>query len=68
MDCRDNDSKEFLEKGIENFMQHIDDPINIKTTWWIMYIELFHHPIAQDIYRNEIMRRTVDCLGLFLRS
>lgn len=55
--------KGFLEKGIDNFMQHIDDPINIKT-WRIMYIELFRHPMAQDIYRNKIMKRTVDCLEI----
>jgi AcrR family transcriptional regulator len=55
--------KAFLEKGVENFKQHIDDPINMKI-WRIMYIELFRHPIAQDIYRNEIMKRTVDCLEI----
>lgn len=54
---------EFLERGIQNFLQHIDDSINQKV-WRIMYIELFQHPMAQDIYMNEIMKRTVDCLTI----
>jgi AcrR family transcriptional regulator len=53
----------FLEKGIENFMAHIDNPVNMKT-WRIMYNELFRCPIARDIYRNEIMKRTIDCLEI----
>lgn len=53
--------KEFLERGVTNFLAHIDDSINQKI-WRMMYIELFRNPMAQDIYRNDIMQRTVDCL------
>lgn len=55
--------QDFLQRGIENFLQHIDDSINQKV-WRIMYIELFRHPMAYDIYMNEIMKRTVDCLTI----
>lgn len=55
--------KEFLGKGIENFLAHIDDSMNVKI-WRIMYIELFRHPMAQEIYRNHIMKRTIDCLEI----
>jgi AcrR family transcriptional regulator len=57
----------FLEKGIENFLKHIDDPINLRT-WRIMYMELFNHPMAQDIYSNGIMRRTIDCLEIVFQK
>ncbi|TLS53194.1 TetR/AcrR family transcriptional regulator [Paenibacillus antri] len=52
---------EFLERGMQNFKRHLDDEINQKI-WRIMYIELFRHPMAKDIYRNGIVKRTVDCL------
>jgi AcrR family transcriptional regulator len=55
--------KEFLGKGMENFLAHMDDQVNVKT-WRIMYLELFRHPIAQEIYRNHIMKRTIDCLEI----
>lgn len=55
--------QQFLERGIDNFLQHIDDPINQKI-WRILYIELFHHPMAQHIYLHEIMKRTIDCLTM----
>jgi len=53
--------QDFLTRGIENFLQHIDDPIHQKI-WRIMYIELFQHPVAQQIYIHEIMKQTVECL------
>jgi AcrR family transcriptional regulator len=55
--------EDFLGRGIENFLKHIDDSIHVKI-WRIMYIELFRHPKAQEIYRVDIMERTVDCLAL----
>lgn len=51
----------FLEKGIENFLEHINDTVNQKT-WRILYTELFRHPMAKEIYRSGIMERTVGCL------
>ncbi|HEY2421035.1 MAG TPA: TetR/AcrR family transcriptional regulator [Neobacillus sp.] len=53
--------KDFLVRGTENFLNHINDYFNLKI-WRIMYIELFRHPMAQEIYRNVIMDQTVDCL------
>ncbi|MFE8699942.1 TetR/AcrR family transcriptional regulator [Cytobacillus sp. FJAT-54145] len=55
------DLKMFLGRGIENFLRHIDNEINFKL-WRILYIELFRQPIAQEIYRKDIMRKTIDCL------
>jgi AcrR family transcriptional regulator len=55
--------EDFLGRGIENFLKHMDDSIHVKI-WRIMYIELFRHPKAQEIYRVDIMERTVDCLAL----
>lgn len=54
---------QFLQRGIQNFMEHIDDEINQKV-WRILYNELFRHPIAQEIYRHEVMDRTIRCLAL----
>lgn len=54
---------EFLQRGIQNFMEHIDDEINQKV-WRILYNELFRHPIAQDIYRSEVMDKTIRCLSM----
>jgi AcrR family transcriptional regulator len=55
--------EDFLGRGIENFLKHMDDSMHVKI-WRIMYIELFRHPKAQEIYRVDIMERTVDCLAL----
>jgi AcrR family transcriptional regulator len=55
--------EDFLGRGIENFLKHIDDPIHVMI-WRIMYIELFRHPMAQEIYRIDIMERTIDCLAI----
>lgn len=55
--------KSFLEQGWVNFKRHIDDPINQKI-WRIMYIELFRHPQAKEIYTNDIVKRTIDCLEI----
>ena len=57
----------FLERGMENFLKHIDDGITQKI-WRMMYIELFRHPMAQDIYQNHIMKRTVDCLAIIFEK
>jgi len=57
------DVKSFLTRGWMNFKRHIDDPVN-QRIWRIMYIELFRHPLARDIYQNDIVNRTVDCLEL----
>jgi len=53
----------FLYKGFENFKAHIDDPINQKT-WRIVYIELFRHPMAKELYLEGVLKRTVDCLAV----
>ncbi len=53
----------FLEKGWDNFKRHIDDPIHQKI-WQMMYLELFRHPRAMEIYRVEIIEKTLDCLEL----
>jgi len=57
------DLKSFLETGWMNFKRHIDDPVN-QRVWRIMYIELFRHPLARDIYQKDIVNRTIDCLEL----
>lgn len=53
--------KSFLEQGWVNFKKHIDNPINQKT-WRIIYIELFRHAQAREIYTNDIVKKTMDCL------
>jgi|GEM_PF-294695 len=53
----------FLEKGWDNFKRHMDDPINQKT-WQMIYLELFRHPRAMEIYRVEVVEKTLDCLEL----
>jgi AcrR family transcriptional regulator len=55
--------RDFLARGSENFLSHINDPFNLKI-WRILYIELFRHPMAQEIYRKDIMERTVNCLEI----
>lgn len=55
--------KSFLEQGWVNFKKHIDDPINQKT-WRIIYIELFRHSQAREIYTNDIVKKTIDCLEI----
>jgi AcrR family transcriptional regulator len=55
--------KQFLERGIENFLAHINNQ-TVQQIWRIMYIELFRHSKAQNIYHNGIMKRTIDCLEL----
>ncbi|OLS40012.1 TetR/AcrR family transcriptional regulator [Bacillus sp. MRMR6] len=55
--------KQFLERGIENFLTHINDQ-TVQQIWRIMYIELFRNSKAQNIYHNGIMKRTIDCLEL----
>jgi AcrR family transcriptional regulator len=52
---------EFLGRGWLNFKEHIQDPIHQKI-WRIVYIELFRHPKAKDIYMQGILKRTVECL------
>ncbi|OCA85928.1 hypothetical protein A8F94_13855 [Bacillus sp. FJAT-27225] len=59
--------KEFLERGTENFLSHIDH-IMIQRVYRIMYIEIFRNPMAMEIYRDGIMEKTVDCLELVFRK
>jgi AcrR family transcriptional regulator len=55
--------KQFLKRGIENFLTHINDQ-TVQQIWRIMYIELFRNSKAQNIYHNGIMERSIDCLEL----
>jgi AcrR family transcriptional regulator len=59
--------KEFLQRGTENFIKHIDDPI-VQRIWRIMYTEMFRNERAKRIYQDGIMNRTVDCLGLVFQK
>lgn len=53
---------ELLERGIALFLEHMNDPIN-RQVWRILYNELFRHPIARQIYVQELMQRSVDCMA-----
>lgn len=55
--------KTFLQQGWRNFQSHIDDPIN-QHIWRIIYLEQFRHALAMEIYRKDIVERTVSCLTI----
>ncbi|WP_462411566.1 TetR/AcrR family transcriptional regulator [Neobacillus sp. Marseille-QA0830] len=49
---------EFLEKGVSNFMKHINQP-TMQKIWRIIYIEQYREPKARDIYLTDILGRTI---------
>jgi len=51
----------FLERGLHNFKQHAADPI-MQKIWRILYIEQYREPVARDLYLNDILTKTIDCL------
>lgn len=53
--------KEFLKRGLLNFMEHIDNPI-MRQIWRIIYIEQYRDPLAREIYLNDILRNTIHFL------
>ncbi|WP_308860199.1 TetR/AcrR family transcriptional regulator [Paenibacillus endoradicis] len=53
--------KSFLQQGWTNFQKHIDDPMN-QHIWRIIYLEQFRHTLAMEIYRTDIIEKTVTCL------
>ncbi|MHA7965358.1 TetR/AcrR family transcriptional regulator [Paenibacillus sp. CAU 1782] len=57
------DLKSFLEQGWLNFKRHIDDSIHQKM-WRIVYLELFRHAKAAEIYSGDIVAKTVECLAI----
>lgn len=59
--ARNMSVKEFLLQGWINFKNHIDEPI-YEHIWRIIYIEQFRHSLAKEIYRQDIVKRTIDCL------
>jgi len=54
-------TKEFLEKGLSQFMNHIDNPI-MRKIWRIIYIEQFRDSLAREIYLKDIIHTTIDFL------
>lgn len=53
--------KEFLNRGLSNFMAHINDP-TMRKIWRIVYVEQYRDPLAGDIYLNDILGNTLDFL------
>ncbi|MBS4171703.1 TetR/AcrR family transcriptional regulator [Bacillus sp. FJAT-49736] len=53
--------KQFLEKGLLNFMDHINNPI-MRKIWRIIYIEQYRDPLAREIYLNDILSTTINFL------
>lgn len=48
----------FLERGVLNFMEYINDPI-MQKIWRIIYIEQYRDEMARDIYLNDILGNTI---------
>ena len=55
--------KEFLERGLINFKNHISDPI-IEKIWLIIFLEQYRNAIARDIYLYEIVENTLHFIEL----
>lgn len=54
--------REFLEKGLQNFMNHIDN-LTMRKIWRIIYSELFSDQRARKIYFDTIINLTIDRVG-----
>ena len=55
--------KEFLERGLINFKNHISDPI-IEKIWLIIFLEQYRNSIARDIYLHDIVEKTLHFIEL----
>jgi AcrR family transcriptional regulator len=53
--------KAFLERGLFNFKEHIEDP-TMRKIWRIVFIEQYRDPLARDIYLNDMLGNTIDFL------
>lgn len=53
--------RRFLEKGLEQFMDHINNPI-MRKIWRILYIEQYRDPVAREIYLHDILNTTLNFL------
>lgn len=49
--------KEFLEKGLINFKNHISDPV-IEKIWLIIFLEQYRNDLARNIYLYDIVENT----------
>ena len=58
--------KEFLERGLLNFMDHINNPI-MRKIWRIIHIEQYRDSLAREIYLNDIFSTTINFLGKSFR-
>ncbi|MFC3885664.1 hypothetical protein ACFOU2_20180 [Bacillus songklensis] len=55
--------EQFLHRGVQNFMDHIDDPI-MEKIWRIVYNEQYRDSEARDILLQDITYRTLDFLEI----
>lgn len=53
--------KAFLERGLLNFKEHAEDPL-MQKVWRILYIEQFRDTLARDIYKLDVLQKTIDFL------
>ncbi|WP_053366586.1 TetR/AcrR family transcriptional regulator [Bacillus sp. FJAT-27245] len=54
--------REFLERGLQNFMNHINN-LTMRKIWRILYNELFSDERARRIYFETIIKLTIDRVG-----
>ncbi|CAM3039090.1 helix-turn-helix domain-containing protein [Paenibacillus sediminis] len=55
--------KQFLEKGFQNFKEHISNP-SMEKIWRIMYLEQYRNPLAREIYLQDIVENTLHFLEI----
>ncbi|MFD2445552.1 TetR/AcrR family transcriptional regulator [Bacillus sp. CGMCC 1.16607] len=55
--------KEFLERGLQNFMDHIGN-LTMRKIWRIIYNEMFSDARAREIYFETIQKKTFDRVEL----
>lgn len=48
----------FLLQGYRNFMEHVHSP-KMEEIWRMVYLEQCRHPLAREIYLNDVVGRTI---------
>ncbi|WP_316568941.1 TetR/AcrR family transcriptional regulator [Neobacillus sp. YIM B06451] len=61
------DPRGFLERGLQNFMNHINH-LTMRKIWRIIYNELFSDSRARAIYFETIINQTIDRVGAIFQK
>ncbi|WP_409270074.1 TetR/AcrR family transcriptional regulator [Neobacillus sp. SCS-31] len=61
------DPRGFLDRGLQNFMNHINN-LTMRKIWRIIYNELFSDPRARAIYFETIINQTIDRVGAIFQK